>query len=237
MVLNINIAGEDEIDESIYIDHTKHYDNEYFKFSIPDGLDKKGNWIFIKDFIPVSMPIKPFSIYYGLPSPRKTTDWGKVSVEWMFEIQTEYGSCKIREHEYSIITPDHMQEYISATRNGDAELIFYGQDTNSLIHKNMKDAIFYLQSRGISYSDALLMCVGLVDKQNIFRIEFRDEYLYHFFYSDEVDRFLDKKKNYTHIPDSYSEAVIKTPRKTEKSRALEKLDKIIGEYNRMDNNE
>jgi hypothetical protein len=165
-------------------------------FDIPININKDGNWIMIRNFIPVEIPIKPLSVFYGTPVPKNRVDEGVLYIEWTYLITTEYGDVILRDHEYSIINEESLKNYIECVQSGDAELKLYADLDNNMFNEKLQNTIFYIRSRGISYTDALLMSMGNINKRNVLRIEFQDKYLETFFDNNELQEFYIRQKNY-----------------------------------------
>jgi hypothetical protein len=148
-------------------------------------LPKEGGFIMIRQLIPVEIPIDPLSIYFAKPFPKIVTkdihefdsyEYNK-KLEIRAIIHTPWGDVTILPHEYSVIGPDKLSEYFEAVKIGHAFIKHYGKDDKKNISsQRLADAIFYLRSRGITYGDALGMCLGLIDKYDILFIEMHEEY-------------------------------------------------------------
>lgn len=198
---------------------------------IRDGIKKEGNWIMVTRFIPVDMPIRPLSIYYGIPTPKKRGTKYDRHIEWMYEITTKYGDVQLRDFEYSVIADDKMQEYISAVDEKDYDLIPYGVGENASFNKKLQDTIFYLRSRGLTYSQALTLSMGIVKQKNIFMLQAKEDYLYHFFDNRECDRLLEKEKAFIYTPPLAFKSTEKTSRyKSPEEKYEEELDEIVSEF-------
>ena len=226
-----------------------HYNVDFNK---PEGIKKDGNWIMIIKLIPVAIPIRPYSIFFATPNPRKIRnprygDAGCITVEWNFTITTDYGDVVIREGEYSLLTDERLREYIECVKDGDYSIVMYNIDGNKMLSQKLQDSIFYIRSRGISYTDALLMSIGLVNSRSVFRLEVHMVYLEHFLREPELELYLNHVERFKpeQLKDIYpieQKTVIKKKKDRSyfrsKKDAETELDLLVNEYfNGYDGNE
>lgn len=226
-----------------------HYNIDFNK---PDGIKKDGNWIMITRLIPVAIPIRPYSIFFATPNPRKIrnpryNDVGCLTVEWNFTITTDYGDVVIREGEYSLLTDERLREYIEFVKDGDYSIVMYNIDGNKMLSQKLQDSIFYIRSRGISYTDALLMSIGLINSRSVFRLEAHMVYLEYFLREPELESYLTQVERFKPEQLKDIQPVEKeTVKKKKKDRihfrskkdAENELDLLVNEYfNGYDGNE
>lgn len=93
-------------------------------------------------------------------------------VEQRVEIRTVWDDCCIEPHEYVVID---MNVYNSLV---DQEHLFLNlfADVNGITDKELRDKIFYMRSRGLSYADAVQLILPHVNEPNILWLTFHEEY-------------------------------------------------------------
>jgi hypothetical protein len=97
---------------------------------------------------------------------------------WQMKIRTRNGDVCIQPHEYNII--EDLSIYLEAVKDGGA-FIRYLNEEETIKKGKIADQIFYLRSRGIGFADAIMMITGNIKTQNLFYIEFHEEYRKIFF--------------------------------------------------------
>lgn len=90
--------------------------------------------------------------------------------EFRMKILTENGEMCVEPHEYSIID-ETFHEYCEEIGNGYEVFELGGKEDN----QTFKDQFFYMQSRGISKSDALPMLFGSIKSRDVFYLKPRPE--------------------------------------------------------------
>lgn len=190
------------------------YTNLYYDEKPQDYIDgEKGAWIMITDFIPVEIPILPHSIYYGILKTKEQkfspkiekeyeleTDLGvtkfkqKVSEhkEYCYEITTEIGSVLIKQSEYSIVSNEQLHGYLQCVQDGSMNVKFYNSEVD-IFNNSFKEALFYIQSRGISYADAILMLIDNIKSPTVLRFYPNPEFLKCIYDEDKIDELLQQE--------------------------------------------
>lgn len=111
--------------------------------------------------------------------------------EQQVSIKTVFGDVCINPDEYSICRDD-MTDYFEAIKDGHAFIRYMTKSTT--MTGKIRDQIFYLRSRGISYADALLLVWGNIKSQTLFWIEFHPAYVDQF--TRGFDDYWNRKINY-----------------------------------------
>ena len=87
------------------------------------------------------------------------------------KIVTPWGQCNIQPHEYVYI--DDINTYIGSIQEGEATLEYLSDAEG--FKGRISDQIFYLRSRGIDFTTALLMVSGNIKSQYLFWIKIRED--------------------------------------------------------------
>ena len=210
-------------------------------------IPKQGTWIFIRQNIPVEIPIDPLSVYFAVPSGKlffegeshisdfgRDTEWrrlmqvynkdrdtfvvdvfnvkkkntegmsstyvssiergledGEFDIEQQVKILTEHGQVCIQPEEYTIL--DNIDDHLNAVKDGDAELVFLNK--NKTLRGKLKEQVFYIRSRGISFTEAMKMVGGQVKSQHVFYIRYTEE-IQRYFVRD-YDSYKAKKESFS----------------------------------------
>lgn len=94
------------------------------------------------------------------------------------KVMTEHGEIYIQPEEYVICTEEKLAEYMEAIKDNHCFMV-YLSDSRQLKGK-VADQVFYLRSRGISYSTALQMSIGAVSTSNLFYLYMHPGYVEYF---------------------------------------------------------
>jgi hypothetical protein len=111
-------------------------------------------------------------------------------LEQQVKIKTAFGDVCIQPHEYSVVKD--MEPYMEAVKDGEGFIRYL---SNSVALKGkIADQIFYLRTRGISYSDAMKMVVKNISSPNLFYLERHPELQGSF--TRNWENYWQKKLNY-----------------------------------------
>lgn len=94
------------------------------------------------------------------------------------KVITEHGEIRIQPEEYSICSDEKLQEYMQSVQSGDGFMVYLSKSQQ--LKGKVAEQVFYLQSRGISYTKALQMCIGQVSTANLFYIYMHPGYVEYF---------------------------------------------------------
>lgn len=169
---------------------------ERIEQEIHNSPNKNGAWILIRNLIPVEIPIMPLSIWYATPQYQTMTSYqaydDRLVTEELFEILTPYGTVTIREHEYSVIK--NVEPYIQCTESKEYNICWI--NSNDQQKKNFDDVMFYMQTRGISKTQAFSFLAQNNTSRSIAYLEPHTEVFRTFFYDDTVNYYLQKREEF-----------------------------------------
>jgi len=119
-----------------------------------------------------------------------------IHIEQQVSILTKWGEVSIQPHEYTKLKD--VGKYLDAVNIGHAT-VHYLTNKGGLKGK-IRDQVFYMQSRGVSYGDALQMVAGNITTKHLLYITMHEEYQrmftrYYDQYAAKKKAFLSKYKN------------------------------------------
>jgi hypothetical protein len=109
----------------------------------------------------------------GADAKKSLKKWEKMgwidenSVQQQVKIKTVFGDVCIQPWEYTVVKD--IAQYIEPVGHGEAVMRFLTQEKQ--LSGKIADQVFYLRSRGISFSDAVQLCISNVKTQNLFYLE------------------------------------------------------------------
>lgn len=131
---------------------------------VPEG----GAWILIKNSPPTEYTVPPLSIWYAEPWPMG--DGNRIT--YRVKVVTPKGELGVFPREYSLIgDPGKYFQFIGEGM----EAKFFGSEEGI-----PRDKLFYLRSRGISKTDAIIMLIGSIKAHGVMWLESSPEVAEHF---------------------------------------------------------
>jgi hypothetical protein len=121
--------------------------------------------------------------------------------EQQVTILTEHGQVCIQPHEYTI--QETIDDHLEAVKEGEAELVFLNK--NKSLRGKIKEQVFYIRSRGISFTEAMKMVGGQVKSQHVFYIRYKEELQRYF--TRDYDSYLAKKNNYSTLKSHHAKQI------------------------------
>lgn len=154
---------------------------------IPDDkqLPDAGHWIQIIYPPTCEVTAEHLSIWYAMPA-FKESQWdfmfGQRGSRYKIKILTPIGEFMLFPHEYNLVKPDALSEYINmlgktADETVDHVVLHWLDPRNEQFDI---DKLFYIMSRGVTKSDAYKMLMGEVQSPHVCYFTFHEEYQYMF---------------------------------------------------------
>lgn len=109
---------------------------------------------------------------------------GSDTLESMFKIvqqvkiRTEHGDVVVMPEEYNIVDEKRLQEYMQSVNDGHGFIVYLSKSQQ--LKGKIADQVFYLRSRGISFTKALELCIGEVRTNNLFYMYMHPYYVAHY---------------------------------------------------------
>ena len=116
-----------------------------------------------------------------------------INMEYSMKIRTRTDALTVQPWEYNFID---LREYLEPVKDGHAFIKHMNMKQQKVSGK-IGEQIFYLRSRGIGFTDAVMMISGNIKTQTAFYIEMHREYVKHFNHDwerIEAKRLKHKKK-------------------------------------------
>jgi hypothetical protein len=136
-------------------------------------------------------------------SIQRALDDGDIDIEQQVMILTEHGQVCIQPHEYTIL--DSIDDHLEAVKEGEAELVFLNK--NKSLRGKIKEQVFYIRSRGISFQEAMKMVGSSVKSQHVFYIRYSEEMQRYF--TRDYDSYLKKKENFNIFKTDHAKEITK----------------------------
>lgn len=214
-------------------------------------LPKKGGWILITDYVPTTIFVHKFALYYATPKGpvyivgERSRGWLESNIAYDFyslcnifnisrerfkliasgavskrdldlttsetrmlkshsyteflrnvefergaAIITEFGEVTINPNEFTVASEKHLKEYMEYAKSGHAFIRYLSN--NSQLKGKIKEQIFYLRSRGISFAEAISMCVGNISTRNLMYVYLHPAYLDQFTRQKPLQNYFDR---------------------------------------------
>ena len=99
-------------------------------------------------------------------------------IEAQVKVITEYGTVCIQPHEYTLVDEEKLKEYFEYAKTGDADIVYLSKAKQ--LSGKIADQVFYMRSRGISFSDAIQLCIGSVTTANLLYLRMHPGYVEYF---------------------------------------------------------
>lgn len=159
-------------------------EQDFFPDVAGKGLPAEGAWIIIKMSVHVgkqiddsqfqSIEVPHLSMWYARPASGKSHEVGprrkKIRISSKFAlIVTPDGTVNVHPHEYDIVTPDALREYMKYLGQG-LEVKFLSKSGAF-----NEDQLFYLRSRGIDLAEAQMLLLPTLHDPNFCYFEFDRE--------------------------------------------------------------
>lgn len=118
----------------------------------------------------------------------------KYVLQAQIKIITEYGEVHLQPHEYELVDDAKLQEYMESVKSGDAFIMYLSKSKQ--LKGKIADQVFYLRTRGISFSTAIQMCIGSISTRNLMYIYMHPGYVEFFTRTEEFERYITKHVEY-----------------------------------------
>lgn len=140
-------------------------------------------------------------------------------VEESVKIKTEYGDVVLFDNEYNTVADEKLEEYFEHVKNEHAFIIYLSKSKQ--LKGKVAEQVFYLRTRGISYTNAIQMCIGEIKTGNLLYLHMHPGYVEHFTREEQFE-------NYIH---SHLKAMLSHNLKEEADKYLEQVHSISGYEN------